>query len=163
MGWLPAPVERLLETALVGELTVIRPDGRPITHPLIPLYDGERIYLHSSTLFSKKLEHVKRNPRVALSLSDPVAMKGLPGRATIQGTVQLIEDDPHSEWEELILGLWRRKEPVIDAFLKMRVALPLFFERAVIEITPVRCLFWPDGDTSQAPQVSTAPAGEEAA
>jgi general stress protein 26 len=162
MGWLPAPVEQLLETALVGELTVIRPDGRPVTHPLIPLYDGERIYLHSSTLFSKKLEHVKRNPRVALSLSDPVAMKGLRDRATIQGIVRLIEDDPHSEWEELILGLWRRKEPVIDAFLKMRVALPLFFERAVIEITPERCLFWPDGDTSREPQLSTAPAEDAA-
>ena len=75
MGWLPAPVERLLEVALVGELTVVSRTGRPITHPLIPLYDGERIYLHSSTLFSKKLEHIKRNPRVALALSDPVAMK----------------------------------------------------------------------------------------
>ncbi|HET8778132.1 MAG TPA: hypothetical protein VFN76_10765, partial [Candidatus Limnocylindria bacterium] len=61
MGWLPAQVERLLEVALVGELTVIGRNGRPITHPLIPLYDGERIYLHSSTLFSKKLEHIKRD------------------------------------------------------------------------------------------------------
>jgi general stress protein 26 len=156
MGWLPEPVERLLETALVGELTVIRADGRPITHPLIPLYDGEKIYLHSSTLFSRKLEHIKANPRVALALSDPVAMKGLTDRATIQGTARIIEDDPHSDWERLILDLWRRKEPVIDSFLKMRVALPLFFERAVIEITPVRCLLWTDGDTARAPQVEEA-------
>ena len=40
MGWLPEPVERLLEVALVGELTVVGRNGRPITHPLIPLYDG---------------------------------------------------------------------------------------------------------------------------
>lgn len=52
MGWLPDPVERLLDAALVGELTVIRSDGRPITHPLIPLYDGERILMHSSTCTS---------------------------------------------------------------------------------------------------------------
>ena len=32
-------------------------------------------------------------------------------------------------------------------FLKVRVALPLFFERALIEITPRRVLFWSDGDT----------------
>jgi general stress protein 26 len=157
MGWLPEPVERLLEAALVGELTVIGRRGQPVTHPLIPLYDGERIYLHSSTLFSKKLEHIKRNPRVAISLSDPVALKGLTGRATIQGTARLIEDDPHSQWESLILDLWRRKEPVIDAFLKARVALPLFFERAVIEVTPQRCLLWPNGDTSQEPRVTSAP------
>ena len=37
MGWLPEPVERLLEVALVGELTVIGRNGRPIAHPLIPL------------------------------------------------------------------------------------------------------------------------------
>ena len=67
MGWLPAPVEQLLEMALVGELTVVGRGGGPVTHPLIPLYNGERIYMHSSTLFSRKLEHIKRNPRPALA------------------------------------------------------------------------------------------------
>ena len=162
MGWLPAPVERLLEVALVGELTVVSRTGRPITHPLIPLYDGERIYLHSSTLFSKKLEHIKRNPRVALALSDPVAMKGNRDRATIQGSARVIDDDPHTDWERLILDLWRKKEPAIDDFLKVRVALPLFFERAVIEITPERCLYWLDGLTDRAPAESRAPAEEAA-
>lgn len=162
MGWLPAPIERLLEVALVGELTVIGRNGRPITHPLIPLYDGERIYLHSSTLFSKKLEHIKRDARVALALTDPVAMKGNPDRATIQGTARVIEEDPHSDWERLILELWRKKEPAIDDFLKARVALPLFFERAVIEVTPEQCLYWANGDTSRPPARTQSP-GEEAA
>jgi general stress protein 26 len=152
----------MLEVALVGELTVIGRDGRPITHPLIPLYDGEHVYLHSSTLFSKKLEHIKRDPHVSLSLSDPVALKGVPGRATIQGLARVIEDDPHSQWERLILDLWRRKEPVIDAFLKERIALPLFFERAVIEVTPERCLLWERGDTSDEPLRVVAPRREAA-
>ena len=162
MGWLPAAVERLLEVALVGELTVVGRQGGPVTHPLIPLYDGERIYMHSSTLFSRKLEHIKRNPHVSVSLTDPVAMKGQPGRATIQGIARLLEDDPHSDWERLILGLWRRKEPLIDAFLKLRVALPLFFERAVIEITPERCLYWEGGDTSHPPAITSVPRAEAA-
>ena len=162
MAWLSQPVVRLLDEALVGELTVIGAGGQPITHPLIPLYDGERILMHSSTLFSRKLEHIKRNPHVSVALTDPIALRGLPDRATIQGTARIIEDDPHSQWERLILDLWRKKEPVIDAFLKMRVALPLFFERAVIEITPQRCLYWVDGDTSRTPVVTTAP-GERAA
>ena len=74
MGMLPKPIEELLDAALVGELTVIDERGRPITHPLIPLYDGERIYLTSSVLFSRKLEHIKANPKVSLSISDPVAV-----------------------------------------------------------------------------------------
>jgi general stress protein 26 len=162
MAWLPAPVERLLEVALVGELTVIGRDGGPVTHPLIPLYDGDHIYLHSSTLFSKKLEHIKRNPRVSLALTDPVALKGESGRATIQGIARIIDDDPHHGWEQLILGLWRKKEPVIDAFLKARVALPLFFERGVIEIRPERCLYWADGDTTMPPDETRPPATEVA-
>ena len=158
MPWLPEPVERLLNTALVGELTVIRADGRAISHPLIPLYDGERILMHSSTLFSKKLEHIKANPRVAVSLSDLVGNKGLMDRATIQGDALVIEDDPHRQWEKLVLELWRAKEPAIDDFLKARVALPLFFERAVIAITPRRCSYWAGGDTSEPPVVTDAPA-----
>jgi general stress protein 26 len=162
MAWLPEPVERLLGEALVGELAVIGLHGEPITHPLIPLYDGERILMHSSTLFSRKLEHIKRNPRVSISLSNPVALRGLTDRATIQGTARIIEDDPHSQWEHLILDLWRKKEPVIDSFLKMRVALPLFFERAVIEITPERCWYWVGGDTRRPPELTRAPRDEAA-
>lgn len=162
MGWLPDPVVRLLDTALVAEVTVIGRDRRPITHPLIPLYDGERIYLHSSTLFSRKLEHLKRDPRISVAITDPVATGGNADRATIQGTADIIEEDPHSDWERVILELWRRKEPAIDQFLKARVALPLFFERAVIRIHPNRCLYWADGLTNRQPVEFRAPASEAA-
>ena len=162
MGWLPDPVERLLDVALVGELTVVGHNGRPVTHPLIPLHHEGKIYLHSSTLFSKKLEHIKRDPRVSLAITDPVATKGNRDRVTIQGTARLIEDDPHSDWERLILRLWREKEPSIDDFLKVRVALPLFFERAVIELTPERALYWADGRTDRAPVRTRAPRTEAA-
>ena len=155
MGVLPQPVEELLEAALVGELTVIREDGRPVTYPLIPLYDGERIYMTSSALFSRKLEHLRANPHVAVSITDPVAVGGRSDRATIQGDARVIEEDPHGGWERL-LPIWERKEPAIVAFLKQRVALPLFFERALIEVTPRRVFHWPQGLTGAAPRVSNA-------
>jgi general stress protein 26 len=153
MGALPQPVEELLEAALVAELTVVREDGRPVTYPLIPLYDGERIYMTSSALFSRKLEHIRGDGRVAVSVSDPVAVGGRSNRATIQGDARVIEDDPHGGWERL-LPIWEPKEPAIVAFLKQRVALPLFFERALIEVTPRRAFLWPNGLTGAAPQVS---------
>jgi general stress protein 26 len=160
MPTIPEPVERLLDAALVGELTVVRADGRPITYPLIPLYDGRNVYMTSSALFSRKLEHVRANPRVCVSLTDPVAMGGATDRATIVGDARVIEEDPHGGWERLV-PIWSRKEPAIVAFLKMRVALPLFFERALIEIVPRRVLYWPDGRSDRAPQVTEL--GEEAA
>lgn len=99
---------------------------------------------------------------MSLALTDPVAMMGNRDRATIQGTARVIEDDPHSDWERLILDLWRQKEPAINDFLKARVALPLFFERAVIEITPERALYWADGKTDRAPVETVAPRQEAA-
>ncbi|HET9520838.1 MAG TPA: pyridoxamine 5'-phosphate oxidase family protein [Candidatus Limnocylindrales bacterium] len=153
MGTLPEPVETLLDAALVGELTVVDATGHPVTYPLIPLYDGERVYLTSSTLFSRKLEHIKGNPKVSLSLTDPIAVGGRTDRATIQGDARIIEEDPHGGWERL-LPIWEKKEPSIVLFLKARVALPLFFERALIEITPRRVLYWSDGDAATAPETT---------
>lgn len=156
MSWMPQPVIDLIDTALVTEMTVVRHDGRPITYPLIPLWDGESILMTSSILFSRKLEHIKNNPRVSLSFSDPVALLGRPDRATIQGDARVIDGDPHTDWER-VLPLWSAKEPVILQFLKARVAFPLFFERSVIEVVPGRVLYWPDGDTRRAPQIRSRP------
>ncbi len=152
MSTLPEPIEQLLDAALVGELSVVGPGGRPVTYPLIPLYDGTHIYLTSSTLFSRKLEHIKANHRVSLSLTDPVAVDGRTDRATIQGDARVIEEDPHGGWERL-LPIWEQKEPSIVLFLKARVALPLFFERSLIELTPRRAFYWVDGSAATAPEL----------
>src|SRR5437867_1233923 len=154
MGVLPEEIEELVNAALVAELTVVDEQGRPVTHPLIPLYDGERIYLTSSVLFSRKLEHIKANPKVSLSISDPNAVDVERfRRATVQGRATVDDQDLHSGWERRVLPLWRVKEPAIDFFLGKRVALPLFFERGIIEIRPTRAFLWEDGRTDQAPQV----------
>ena len=153
MSWMPEQVQELVDAALVTELSVVRPDGRPMTYPLIPLWDGERVLMTSSILFSRKLEHIKANPRVSLSLSDPAALGGRSDRATIQGTARVIDGDPHTDWERL-LPLWRAKEPVIDKFVKMRFGIPLFFERSVIEIAPSKVLYWEGGATDRPPVVT---------
>jgi general stress protein 26 len=154
MSALPKEVEQLLQAALVAELTVLDAKGSPVTYPLIPLYDGTHIYMHSSVLFSKKLEHIKRNPRVSVTITDPIAAPVEPFyRATIQGDARVIEDDLHSGWEKTILPLWVEKEPLIGKLVKQRFAMPLFWERAVIEIVPRRVLLWQNGKTDAAPQV----------
>jgi hypothetical protein len=73
-------------------------------------------------------------------------------RATIQGDATVDDSDLHEGWER-VLPLWREKEPAIDFFLGKRVALPLFFERAVIEVRPRRAFLWDDGRTDRPPQV----------
>jgi hypothetical protein len=95
-----------------------------------------------------------------VSLTDPIAVGGRTDRATIQGDARVIDEDPHGGWERL-LPIWEKKEPSIVYFLKQRVALPLFFERSLIEITPRRVLYWADGDAGTAPLATDV--GREAA
>jgi general stress protein 26 len=152
MGTLPEPIAELLNVALVGELTVLDQHGNPITYPLIPLYDGKKIFMTSSVLFSKKLEHIKNDPRVSVTISDPIAAPIEPfRRATIQGLARVVEDDLHSGWES-VLPLWAAKEPIITDLVKKRFAMPLFWERSVIEIEPTRAFLWADGSTDKDPE-----------
>jgi general stress protein 26 len=154
MAKMPEAVVKLLDSALAAELTVIDENGRPRTDPLIPMWDGEHILMTSSVLFSRKLEQIKLNPKVALSLSDPVGIPTTPfSRATIQGDARVIDNDLHDGWARL-LPLWLKKEPVVKSLLKFRFALPLFWERAVIEVTPRRVLWWSEGDTTRDPEVT---------
>lgn len=153
MTTLPEPIEDLLNVALVAELTVLDVKGRPVTYPLIPLYDGEKIYMTSSVLFSKKLEHIKRDPRVSVTITDPVAAAVEPfRRATIQGMARIVEDDLHSGWER-VMPLWTAKEPIIKDLVKKRFAMPLFWERSIIEIVPTRAFLWSTGETDKTPEV----------
>ena len=153
MSALPKAVEDVLNSALVSELTVLDEDGTPVTYPLIPLYDGRRVYMTSSVLFSRKLEHIKSNPHVSMTVTDESATKTENfGRITIQGDARVAEENLHSGWEH-VLPLWEAKEPIIKDLVKKRFAMPLFWERAVIEIIPRRVLMWPGGDTGKAPDV----------
>ena len=152
---MPEPVVDLLNRALVAELTVIDRKGQFRTDPLIPFWDGRYVLMTSSILFSRKLEDIKRDSRVSVSLSDPVGIPAQPfSRATIQGDARVIDDDLHRGWMRL-LPLWEAKEPVIKTFLKpmQKLGLPLFWERAIIEITPRRVLWWSGGDTTRDPEV----------
>ena len=75
-------------------------------------------------------------------------------RTNSRGRWKIVDDsDLHSGWERRVLPLWRVKEPAIDFFLGKRVALPLFFERGIIEIRPRRAFLWEDGRTDAPPQI----------
>jgi general stress protein 26 len=151
----PYPVSRLIDSALVGELTVVDAEGRPITYPMVPLLWGERIFLTSSALDCAKLAHIKANPRVSFSVTNVDATGTAAGRVTIQCDARVADDDLHSGWERLFPG-WARKDPSARGLRKVRLAFPLLLERALIELTPRRTWFWPDGRTDKAPQITVA-------
>ncbi|MGA3029296.1 MAG: pyridoxamine 5'-phosphate oxidase family protein [Candidatus Limnocylindrales bacterium] len=155
MPALPYPVARLIDAAVVGELSVVGPDGSPITYPMVPLLWGDRIFMTSSVLDCAKIAHIKANPRVSLSITNPAAAGTMTGKVTIQCDARVAEDDLHAGWERLLPN-WKRKDPATMVLLKARLGFPLIFERALIELTPRRVWFWPDGRTDQPPQVTVA-------
>jgi hypothetical protein len=152
---LPYPVARLIDAASVGELTVIDPDGRPITYPMVPLLWGDRIFLTSSILDCTKMAHILANPRVCFSVTNPEAIGTFTGKVTVQCDARISDEDLHAGWERL-LDNWTRKDPTTLAQLKSRDSFPLIFERYLIELTPRRTWFWPDGRTDQLPQTTVA-------
>jgi general stress protein 26 len=152
---LPYPISRLIDAALIGELSVIGRDGSPITYPMVPLLWGDRIFLTSSVLDSSKVAHIEANPRVSFSITNMDAMGTYIGRVTIQCDARVSSDDLTAGWERL-LDNWRRKDKATVALLKSRVGFPLIFERVLIELTPRRTWFWPDGRTDREPEITVA-------
>jgi len=146
--------ETIMENALVSALSLVSPSGQVSTHPMLPLYSRERrkLYFTSSILFSKKAEYIKKNPKVGVLFSGRQFIK-TPFYAAVhlKGDARVYEENLHDGWMWL-LDLWRKKEPYIEAYIKQRVALPLFWERIVIEVEPREILLWEEGDVSKEPR-----------
>jgi general stress protein 26 len=152
---LPYPIARLIDAALVGELSVVGPQGAPITYPMVPLLWGDRIFLTSSVLDSTKVAHIRANPRVSFSVTDMKAVGSYEGRVTVQCDARVADDDLTAGWERL-LDNWSRKDKAAVELLKSRLSYPLIYERVLIELTPRKTWLWPDGRTDRPPQVSVA-------
>jgi len=155
MASLPPHVEDVFERSLVALFTTVNSRNEPVTHPMLPLYErgSGRIYFTSSVLFSRKLEHIKRNPKVSVLFSEREFTRCESGDAVlVKGTARVDDSDPSNGWMRFLL-LWRRKEPYIDAYLKQRFAFPLFWERAVIEVRPDVVYVWRGGDIDAEPEV----------
>ena len=123
MPALPYPVARLIDAALVGELTVVGSDGRPIVYPMVPLLWGDRIFMTSSVLDSAKIAHIKANPRVSFSVTNPDAIGTYTGKVTVQCDARVADDDLYAGWEKLLPN-WKRKDPCTLALLKQRRKAP---------------------------------------
>ena len=86
----PAGYADLLERPLYGHLATTRPDGSVQVSPMWFDWDGELLRFAHTTK-RQKYRNVQRNPRVAMSISDP----DNPYRyLEVRGDVKRIEPDP---------------------------------------------------------------------
>ena len=143
----PNWVQDVFDRYLICEFTSID-NGKPVTFPMLFFYDQNKFVVTSSILFSKKIEHLKRNPKVSLLFSNPEGSGVEKHVILVQGMAKTDDSDLDHGWEKY-LPMWRKKEPYIDGFLAAREQFAWFWKRIVVEVEPRKIRAWKNGDTSR--------------
>ncbi|NED94066.1 PPOX class F420-dependent oxidoreductase [Phytoactinopolyspora alkaliphila] len=86
---IPAELAELLRKPNPAVMATVRPDGTPVTVATWYLWDDGRVLLNLDA-GRKRLEHIKADPRVSLTVLDDESWYR---HVSVQGTVSL-EDDP---------------------------------------------------------------------
>ena len=134
--------------------------GDPITWPLTPYRGATTIDVSTGLTYPLKAERARRNPRVALSFSNPVG-SGIedPPLIVIQGLATVRDADLLAN-SARYLREWAEKLPAAYAktpdFVLAQMAW--YWARIWIEVTPRRILLWPEGRLDREPLCWEAPA-----
>lgn len=119
-GVIPASLADLLERPLHAHLATVRPDGTPQVNPTWFRYDGEYLWL-TTTSKRRKYRNWQAQPAVALSIADP----DRPWRyLEIRGRVERIVPDPEgAEFVRLAERYGMPQGPPDDAADRVAVAI----------------------------------------
>ena len=164
-GWPPA-VLSILERAITCEYATLTHNNTPITYPVTPYLgkDGRTVDISTGLAYPAKAERVRRNPKVALLFSDPIG-SGLtnPPVVLVHGLATVRDADLQGNTDHY-LHLSMAKVPAAYAGMPtfMLRRLQWYLARIWVEVTPLRILWWPDGQLDTAPEQWEAPAGTTA-
>lgn len=91
---IPESYKGLLESTALANIATIGPNGEPQVSPVWFDWDGEHV-LFSQTKTRQKLQNLKKDPRIALSIVDP---KNPYRYLEIRGIVTRVDDDPNMDF-----------------------------------------------------------------
>ena len=134
--------------------------GEPITWPLTPYGGAGTIDVSTGLTYPLKAERARRDPRVALSFSNPMG-SGLddPPVIVVQGLATVRDADLRAN-SARYLREWAEKLPAAYAktpdFVLAQMAW--YWTRIWVEVTPRRILLWPEGRLDREPLRWEAPA-----
>jgi PPOX class probable F420-dependent enzyme len=117
---IPESLADLLERPLYAHLATVRPDGTPQVNPTWVRFDGQYLWLTTTTRRQKN-RNWQAQPAVALSITDPAR----PARyLEIRGRVERIIPDPHgAEFVRLAERYGLSQGPPPDAADRIAVAI----------------------------------------
>lgn len=114
-------VQKILQSKGFAHLATTGPEGDPQSSPMWFLWDGEYIkFTHTTT--RKKYQNIRRDPRVAVSITDvddPYTY------AEFRGIVERIEEDPTGAFYDTLAkhyeAPWRYPgDPRVILFMKIQ-------------------------------------------
>ena len=143
----------------------------PVTWPVTP-YPGEGGTIDVSTglTYPLKAERARRNPKVALAFSQPRGSAlDHPATFVVQGLATVRDTDLRANSARyLTVSNARFPQMYTGTPTPMLRGMAFYWARIWIEVTPVRVLWWADGDLDRAPRIwepevtTTAPSSDPA-
>ena len=97
----------LLESTAVAHIATLGPDGAPQNSPVWFGWDGTYLRFTQVTRLQRKVQNLRREPRVAVSIVDPAN----PYRyLEIRGTVERIDPDPDGAYIDAMASKYLGEE-----------------------------------------------------
>ncbi len=146
---LPKELYTLMMRSLVCEYASVKKDGTPVTIPLNPTAgrDGQTIDINTGLTYPWKAERARNNPKVCLLYSELDGMAGKqPAVVLVYGQAAVYDSDLQGNTDRYVRILLAnsstfRKLPRF--ILRWMVG---YIARIWIAITPLKILWWPNGD-----------------
>ena len=149
----------------VCEYASLKKDGTPITSPVIP-YPGENgrtIDVQTGLSYPTKAERARNNPQVCLLYSEPKASPvERPPTILVYGQATVYHSDLQANTDRYVrmsLGRFSFFRQMPAFILRWMIG---YLARIWIEVTPLKLLWWPEGDMGATPQQWHAPEGTQA-
>lgn len=163
----PEPLLAWIERSFTCEFATLTAQGQPLTHPITPhaSLDGRTVDLATGLAYPLKAERARNQRKVGILFSDPT------GTGMERAPVVLVKGEATVRDADLQANTDRYVAISMAKFSTIGRLLPAFlhrtgtwyYARVWIHVTPLEILVFPEGDTSRAPEVWTAPEGTTAA
>jgi hypothetical protein len=152
----PAEVLPLFQRAITTEYASLTARGAPLTYPVTPYVaeDGRTLDISTGLTYPSKAERARRNPNVALLFSDPVGT-GLskPPVALVQGLAAVRDADLQANTDRYLALSFNKLPEAYSGMPRFFLRrLQWYFVRIWIQITPLRILWWPEGNLDRTPE-----------
>jgi hypothetical protein len=158
-------VPLLVESTWACEYASLKRNDTPITTPLTPFAgeDGRTIDIATGLTYPWKAERARSNSRVCLLYSESKALTVemspvvlVYGQATVYDSDLQANTERYTRESRARSKMFRQMPPFLLNWMTSYLA------RIWIAVTPLRVLWWPEGDMEKIPQHWRAPEGTQA-